>query len=87
VADADRPGTVTVRLFSTAAQTAGTRRDTFTAGTIGGIVTLAIERYGSEFGKVLETSRVWLNGEPVARDETACLSGDEIAILPPVSGG
>jgi molybdopterin converting factor small subunit len=37
---------------------------------------------------VLGTARVWVNGdEPVAGDATTLEAGDEVAVLPPVSGG
>jgi molybdopterin converting factor small subunit len=37
---------------------------------------------------VLDGSRVWVNGdEPAAGDATELEDGDEIAVLPPVSGG
>jgi molybdopterin converting factor small subunit len=37
---------------------------------------------------VLATSRVWVNGdEPAAGDDTKLRQGDEVAVLPPVSGG
>jgi molybdopterin converting factor small subunit len=44
--------------------------------------------YGPEFAAVLATARVWVNGdEPVAGDLTELHEGDEVAVLPPVSGG
>ena len=44
--------------------------------------------YGADFAKVLDTARVWVNGdEPVAGDLTELHDGDEVAVLPPVSGG
>jgi molybdopterin converting factor small subunit len=46
----------------------------------------AIARYGSEFDAVLRTCRVWVNGES-ADPTTAVGPTDEVAVLPPVSGG
>jgi molybdopterin converting factor small subunit len=44
--------------------------------------------YGPEFTAVLDTARVWVNGdEPLAGDLTELHDGDEVAVLPPVSGG
>ncbi len=43
-------------------------------------------RHGPSFVAVLGQCRVWLNGEPAELD-TAVGDGDEIAVLPPVSGG
>jgi molybdopterin converting factor small subunit len=37
---------------------------------------------------VLDGSRVWVNGdEPAAGGATELEDGDEVAVLPPVSGG
>jgi molybdopterin converting factor small subunit len=46
----------------------------------------AVARYGAEFGAVLPTCRVWVNGE-TADSDTAIGDSDEVAVLPPVSGG
>ena len=45
-------------------------------------------RYGTEFAAVLERSRVWVNGDETPEGAATELhDGDEIAVLPPVSGG
>jgi molybdopterin converting factor small subunit len=46
----------------------------------------AVLEFGSEFAKVLGTCRVWLNGEE-AIGAAAVGDADEVAVLPPVSGG
>jgi len=84
------PADVSVRflLFAAARDAAGTGADDFEAATVGDLLDEARQRYGPEFSAVLDTSRVWVNGdEPVAGDATALSDGDEVAVLPPVSGG
>lgn len=75
-----------LRLFAGAREAAGTSRDDFDAATVGDVLTLAVERYGPDFEAVLGTSRLWVNGE-AADLSTALVSSDEVAVLPPVSGG
>ena len=55
-------------------------------GAVGAVLTAAQERYGAAFAHVLPTCRVWVNGEP-ATDGTVVGNSDEVAVLPPVSGG
>jgi MoaD family protein len=75
-------------MFSRAREAAGTGNDRFDATTVGDLLAQAVDRYGREFGEVLASSRVWINGdEPVAGDATQLRDGDEVAVLPPVSGG
>jgi molybdopterin converting factor small subunit len=76
----------TLRLFAAAREAAGTGRDSIVGATVGEVLDRAVERYGPTFAAVLGSSRVWCNGEP-AESADAVTDGDEIAVLPPVSGG
>jgi sulfur-carrier protein len=77
-----------LRLFARARETAGTAEMTIDAPTLGVLLATARAELGAEFGAVLETSRVWINGdEPTAGDQTPISPADEVAVLPPVSGG
>jgi sulfur-carrier protein len=78
--------TVTLRLFAAARQAAGTGRVTVTGATVSDVLADASARWGHPFAQVLAGSRVWVNGEP-ADDDRALRPGDEVAVLPPVSGG
>lgn len=77
---------ITLRLFAGAREIAGTGRDEIAATTVGEALRLATDRYGDRFALVLESCQVWRNGEPTTM-ETALNPGDEIAVLPPISGG
>jgi sulfur-carrier protein len=80
------PPGVTLRLFASAREAAGTTSDQFPGATVGDVLDAACCRYGDGFGAVLATSRVWVNGSPAERGD-AVAAGDEVAVLPPVSGG
>jgi sulfur-carrier protein len=83
--------TVTLRLFAAAREAAGRGHDEFDrsrAPTVGSLLDAATAAYGTTFAQVLATSRVWVNGdEPTAGRATVLADGDEVAVLPPVSGG
>ncbi len=76
----------TLRLFAQARVAAGTGRDDLPGGTVGEVLDGAIDRYGSGFAAVLDISKIWVNGDEADRS-TAVADGDEVAVLPPVSGG
>jgi len=75
-----------LRLFASAREAAGTGRDTVDAATVGDVLAEACARYGEDFAAVLSGCRVWVNGEPAERGD-AVAEHDEVAVLPPVSGG
>jgi molybdopterin converting factor small subunit len=50
------------------------------------VVENAAARYGEGFSALLPRCRVWVNGEP-AEPTTVLSADDEVAVLPPVSGG
>ena len=75
-----------LRLFAAAREAAGTGADTFDAATVGEVLDGARERYGEAFAAVLDASRVWCNGDPCEPTDPVG-PDDEVAVLPPVSGG
>jgi molybdopterin synthase sulfur carrier subunit len=75
-------------LFAAAREAAGTSSAEFDAASLADVLGQARERFGSDFAAVLAASRVWLNGtEPEAAATGGLHDGDEVAVLPPVSGG
>lgn len=75
-----------VRLFANLREIAGTGRVEIAADTVGGVIEAANEKFGSEFERGVEASRVWVNGEEAGVDDQVNES-DEVVFLPPVSGG
>jgi molybdopterin synthase sulfur carrier subunit len=73
-------------LFASARDAAGTARDEIAGATVAEVLDVACDRYGEGFAAVLAASKVWVNGEPADR-AAAVADGDEVAVLPPVSGG
>jgi molybdopterin synthase sulfur carrier subunit len=76
----------TLRLFASAREAAGTDRATIDGATVGDVLAAAGERFGERFTGVLAASRVWCNGEPASEADLVG-DADEVAVLPPVSGG
>jgi molybdopterin synthase sulfur carrier subunit len=76
----------TLRLFASAREAAGTARDTIPGSTVTAVLEAAGARYGTAFVEILGTCKVWVNGEPATGDSVVT-ELDEVAVLPPVSGG
>jgi molybdopterin converting factor small subunit len=74
-----------LRLFASVRE-AGTARATVEGSTVDEVLDQARTTFGSDFARLVEGSRVWLNGEAAQGHETV-VESDEIAVLPPVSGG
>ncbi len=75
-----------VLFFGEAREAAGTSADALAGATVGELTAAACARYGDRFTAVLATCNVWVNGDPAA-PERALRADDEVAILPPLSGG
>jgi molybdopterin converting factor small subunit len=73
-------------LFGQAREAAGIAKDEVEGATVAEAVSAACSRYGVRFSEVSVICRVWVNGEP-APPEHVLHDGDEVAMLPPVSGG
>ena len=75
-----------LRLFASVRVAAGTGSLTLPGETVGEVLAAADERFGDRFATLAGTCRIWLNGESTAA-AVAVTDGDEVALLPPVSGG
>jgi sulfur-carrier protein len=75
-----------LRLFASARDAAGTGRDHVPGATVADVLAEAHRRYGDGFAEVLVTCRIWLNGDEAELD-AGVTDQDEVAVLPPVSGG
>ena len=75
-----------LRLFASVKQMAGTVSVILSGATVADVVEEASQRYGAEFSDMARNCRIWLNGNPTEIN-TPVNDDDEIALLPPVSGG
>jgi molybdopterin converting factor small subunit len=76
----------TLRLFASVREAAGTGSTAVEGETVGAVIATATATFGPSFAALLPSCRIWRNGEP-ALDDDPVGPEDEIAVLPPVSGG
>ena len=75
-----------LRLFASVRVAAAPGKVNVTGSNEGEVLAAADEKFGAAFAGVANTCRVWRNGEAaVATDPVG--DDDEVALLPPVSGG
>ncbi|MGA9597702.1 MAG: MoaD/ThiS family protein, partial [Acidimicrobiia bacterium] len=75
-----------LRLFANLREVAGTGTAEFPGTTVAEVLEAATTAYGAEFGRNLAIAKVWVNGDP-AEPGHAVTDRDEVALIPPVSGG
>ena len=75
-----------LRLFAQAREAAGAKEWLAPAATVGDLLDAAVDQFGPDFARVLPHCRIWVDGEPAERC-TPVADHQEVAVLPPVSGG
>lgn len=75
-----------LRLFAAAREAAGVGSDQVEGASVDDVLAAAVARYGPAFGAVLDTCKVWVNGDEASPHDSVGVD-DEVAVLPPVSGG
>ena len=75
-----------VRLFASLREIAGDSFVEAAGHTVGEVVENLSDRFGDRFGQIAEVGSFVVNGERADR-ATPLAEGDEVALLPPVSGG
>jgi MoaD family protein len=77
---------VKVRLFASLRELAGASRVEAEGRTAGEVVDALSARFGERFGQIAAVGSLVLNGDRATRTSVVA-DGDELAVLPPVSGG
>lgn len=75
-----------ILLLGPAREAAGLRDDVIAGDRVSEVLREAVRRYGPAFAEVLTVSQVWVNGE-TSTPEQPVGPQDEVAVLPPISGG
>jgi molybdopterin converting factor small subunit len=75
-----------LRLFANLREIAGTSRLEVEGSTVGEVLAAAEDRFGQTFAAGAAAAAIWRNGESAGLDDPI-ESDDEVALIPPVSGG
>jgi MoaD family protein len=78
--------TIHVRVFAALRELAGTSQLDAPGRTVGEVSDALAAAHGERFAQIAAVSSFVVNGDRATRD-TVVADGDEVAILPPVSGG
>ena len=78
---------VRVRLFAALRELAAASQVEAEGRTAGEVVDALSARYGERFGQIAAVGSLVVNREERATRSTVLAEGDELAVLPPVSGG
>jgi MoaD family protein len=81
-----QPAVIRVRVFAALRELAGAGELKAEGRTVGEVVDAVSTGRGERFEQIAAVSSFVVNGERAARS-TPLADGDEVAILPPVSGG
>ncbi len=76
----------TVRFFAQARDAAGCSSASVEGETVAAVLEGATARFGARLAQVIGISAIWVNGEFATPDQPVG-PADEVAVLPPVSGG
>lgn len=76
----------TLRLFASIREIAGTGSLEVDADNVSDVIACACSQFGEDFEALVPSCRIWVNGNPAELGDRVT-SDDEIALLPPVSGG
>jgi MoaD family protein len=77
---------IRVRLFAALRELAGASEVEAEGKSAGDVIDVLSSRYGERFSQIAAVGSVVVNGERATRS-TPVAAGDEVALLPPVSGG
>ncbi len=77
---------INVRLFAALRELAGASEVQAEGKSAGDVIDVLSSRYGERFTQIAAVGSVVVNGERASRS-TPVAAGDEVALLPPVSGG